>query len=97
MSAVDIASLREGDTVLVRGTVVHKFHDVLVEWHDGCYNTVRKLNIASVEPRPLAVGDKVKDGDGYEWIIIALDGSYAWCRCDDGLRFTKRLDKLVRA
>lgn len=103
--AVDANSIREGDIVLVRMKVSHYARNgtVIGTGKDGCGMRADPDDIVSVEPRPLAVGDRVRnrelqdccEGEG-ELRFIDNDGS-ALVRSGDGISCVWRLSSLVRA
>lgn len=102
MSAVDITPLREGDTVLVRMTVDHITPNGCLVGYGWDEHGIRAhpADVVSVEPSPLAVGDKVRvrQGDD-EFEIRAIIGEHAWIRLWGGTSSGVGLDlrELVRA
>lgn len=87
----DWETASSGDVVLVRGTVTESNTErVFVRFSpggflDGGYASwIPRACVASIEPRPLKVGDVVR---GNNWIasanpkaIVAIDGGFAWVR-----------------
>lgn len=68
---VDVSKLREGDVVLVRGVFEQAGY---VRFHSSSSIATVFLNISSVEPRPLKVGDFVTRREGGRvWTIRAID------------------------
>jgi hypothetical protein len=103
MSAVDIAALKEGDTVLVRATFaispvpVQDAVHVRLAGH-GMAMLISPASIVSIEPRPLAVGDRVRMSDGSkEGEILAMYGVIAWVDFGCVAPDTRRISDLVRA
>lgn len=103
MSAVDLATLRDGDTVLLRAEVIGPRRIALtgdrINVNIGGFAYGAKCSdIVSVEPRRLAVGDKVRMSDGgKEGEILAMYGVIAWVDFGCVAPDTRRISDLVRS
>ena len=102
MSPADTNSLKAGDVVLVRATVQEPRSAGRYGWMEVCGISgvpIRHEHIVSVEPRPLAVGEKVsiRGCSGKIGEIRALDGNDAWVLFEDERRLGFDLTDLVRA
>lgn len=100
--SIDVSSLKEGDTVLVRMKVSHYGRNgvVIGTGTDSCGMRAHPDDIVSVEPRPLAVGDRVIGrGEAREHEIVAIAQAHAWIRLSeaDDKGFVLPLTSLVRA
>ena len=82
---VDPNTLKEGDIVHVRATVLHRASGMgaacwTIEAGSGVV-TIRQSQIVHVEPRPLKTNDTCIDKvTGWRGKIAAVDGSEAWVR-----------------
>ncbi|KQT52175.1 MULTISPECIES: hypothetical protein [unclassified Aureimonas] len=102
-SQIDVSTLREGDVVTVRGKIIEMGKagplvsiDTLNPDPSGAFHHSR-LDIVSVEPHPLKVGDRVLRGTS-EVNIRAIAGEWAWTtwpNSESGA--VSRLSDLVRA
>ena len=99
MGNIDVNTLREGDVVLVRGVVEKNNNGQYIRWHQNASSSVRWCDIVSVEPRPLVVGDKVKDRGAGSWVgnLISVDGDLGWVRISKNSHKTVWLDDVQRA
>lgn len=104
MSGIDITTLREGDTVLVRGRISKSGRVQILSVAGsellGIGPDADRCDIVSVEPLKLIVGDKVKAGnmDG-TYDVVAIDGNAVWIRLESKINsgFIADLIDLVRA
>ena len=101
-------NVKVGDVVHVRGEVLEVRCDsgeFLVACRDEANNplsvayraVVSNDRVVHVEPRPLKVGDRVKDDRGYKGIIVAQCRGEFWVDYGDDGCFTWGADELERA
>jgi hypothetical protein len=70
--------------------VIYSVHGVF-EW--SCSRAwVENSSIVHIEPRPLAVGDRI----GPHGVIKAIDGEWAWVKYGDDCHSTESIHKLRR-
>lgn len=94
------ADIRVGDVVHVRGTILQSDFDGRL-WFTagGVCGWVRPSTIVHVEPRPLAVGDKVVYSDGYGSglaKIVTIVGDKAWVQTVSDLDVVRPVVNLRR-
>lgn len=98
-------NLRKGDGLTLRATVngveLASPKRVLVAFAETDSAWITRADILSVEPRPLAVGDRVNIKMHRDSIrlgqIVAIDGPDAWVLTHDGVRSTFSITALERA
>ena len=87
MTREEVASIKPGTEILVRMTVKDNAvggRVVLSETSNGINGYVRPEDIHSiVPPKPLVIGDRVKDADGHTSVLMGISGDLAWVRFDD--------------
>jgi len=92
----EILKPKVGDIVTVRGKVEDEGNDGFwVSFKPQGFCWLKPESIVSIEPRPLAVGDKVRwrDCPYDEFIIRAIDDGIAWLKYKD-VRFNGPLSDL---
>jgi hypothetical protein len=82
MQPVDRSKLRNGDTVLVRGVVrddeIMRGPNVTIDFGVFGVTPTRASSIVSIEPRPLQVGDRVRNKASEQGVVLALHEQRAW-------------------